>query len=209
MDQSDWRRGHGERCGHPLGAGLLPRSRVRSHRSANSVEAADRLDSVTGHGGSELGVSRRVRTHAHVRVMRYEGMARICTALGGWCPGEICDRQGCIVARYSPRELTRFRQRQERRAEFQAAKLEAREPQAQRHKRPRCGARTRTGKPCQAPVVWDHQLDRPKNGRCKLHGGLSTGPKTLQGQHRSLAALQRGHSEWLARKENDERPFER
>ena len=33
---------------------------------------------------------------------------------------------------------------------------------------PRCGAKTRTGKPCQAPVV---------NGksRCRMHGGTSPG----------------------------------
>jgi hypothetical protein len=37
---------------------------------------------------------------------------------------------------------------------------------------PRCGARakTRGGKPCRAPAM--------PNGRCRLHGGLSTGPKT-------------------------------
>ena len=33
---------------------------------------------------------------------------------------------------------------------------------------PRCGAKTRTGTPCKAPAM--------KNGRCKLHGGKSTGP---------------------------------
>jgi len=33
---------------------------------------------------------------------------------------------------------------------------------------PRCGAKTRKGKPCQAPAM--------KNGRCRMHGGRSTGP---------------------------------
>jgi len=37
----------------------------------------------------------------------------------------------------------------------------------------RCGAKTRKGTQCQAPAM--------KNGRCRLHGGKSTGPKTLQG----------------------------
>lgn len=33
---------------------------------------------------------------------------------------------------------------------------------------PRCGAKTRSGAPCKAPAM--------KNGRCRLHGGKSTGP---------------------------------
>jgi hypothetical protein len=33
---------------------------------------------------------------------------------------------------------------------------------------PRCGAKTRKGKSCQAPAM--------KNGRCRMHGGKSTGP---------------------------------
>jgi hypothetical protein len=37
----------------------------------------------------------------------------------------------------------------------------------------RCGAKTRRGTACQCPAM--------KNGRCRLHGGLSTGPKTAAG----------------------------
>ena len=46
-------------------------------------------------------------------------------------------------------------------------------------KKPRieCGARTRTGGQCKAKVV-----DGKK--RCRMHGGLSTGPKTVQGRKR-------------------------
>ena len=45
----------------------------------------------------------------------------------------------------------------------------------------RCGAKTRRGTACQKP---------PLNGkiRCRLHGGLSTGPKTAEGKARILAA---------------------
>ena len=50
--------------------------------------------------------------------------------------------------------------------------------------RPRCGARCRDGSPCKAPAVWDRRLDRPANGRCRMHGGLSTGPKTEEGRQR-------------------------
>ncbi|WP_280922669.1 HGGxSTG domain-containing protein [Ruegeria sp. HKCCSP351] len=43
--------------------------------------------------------------------------------------------------------------------------------------RPTCGAKTRNGGQCQALVV-------PGKRRCRLHGGLSTGPK---GKHRVFA----------------------
>jgi len=48
-------------------------------------------------------------------------------------------------------------------------------------KAPRCGAKTRCGRPCQAPAM--------ANGRCRLHGGLSTGPKTLEGIERIRRAV--------------------
>ncbi len=39
---------------------------------------------------------------------------------------------------------------------------------------PRCGAKKRKkGTPCGSPAM--------ANGRCRLHGGLSTGPKTKEG----------------------------
>ncbi|MDG1504995.1 MAG: HGGxSTG domain-containing protein [Planktomarina sp.] len=42
----------------------------------------------------------------------------------------------------------------------------------------RCEARTRRGTPCQRPA-------RLLVGRCKLHGGASTGPRTKNGLARS------------------------
>ena len=46
---------------------------------------------------------------------------------------------------------------------------------------PRCGARSkRTGKRCQGAAM--------PNGRCKLHGGKSTGPRTPEGLERSRRA---------------------
>ncbi|MSQ49747.1 MAG: hypothetical protein EXR30_05085 [Betaproteobacteria bacterium] len=53
-----------------------------------------------------------------------------------------------------------------------------------------CGAYARsTGKPCRRPPA---NLNYPYkgNGRCRNHGGLSTGPKTLAGYHRAVANLQ-------------------
>src|SRR5215216_517394 len=45
---------------------------------------------------------------------------------------------------------------------------------------PRCGARTRRGTRCQGPAM--------KNGRCRMHGGTSTGPRTPEGLERSRKA---------------------
>ena len=41
-----------------------------------------------------------------------------------------------------------------------------------------CGATTRKGTPCR-------QLSLYTNGRCKFHGGASTGPRTRKGKKRS------------------------
>jgi hypothetical protein len=48
-------------------------------------------------------------------------------------------------------------------------------------KAPRCRAKTRRGSECQCPAMI--------NERCRLHGGLSTGPKTESGLRRIQQAL--------------------
>jgi hypothetical protein len=45
---------------------------------------------------------------------------------------------------------------------------------------PRCGARTRSGTPCGGAAM--------ANGRCRMHGGPSTGPRTPEGLERSRQA---------------------
>ena len=45
----------------------------------------------------------------------------------------------------------------------------------------RCGAKTRRGTPCRRPA-------NKRNGRCRLHGGQSTGPKTAEGRAKIAAA---------------------
>lgn len=55
-------------------------------------------------------------------------------------------------------------------------------------KRGQCGAKTRKGTSCNAPPVWDKLANKARNGRCKLHGGLSTGAKTKAGRQ----AIQEG-----------------
>ena len=51
----------------------------------------------------------------------------------------------------------------------------------------RCGAKTRQGRPC---------LRRPVKAkqRCPNHGGLSTGPRTVEGRARISAAQKQTHS---------------
>lgn len=44
---------------------------------------------------------------------------------------------------------------------------------------PKCAAKTRSGPPCAAPAI------RGKK-RCRLHGGLSTGPQTAEGLKRLI-----------------------
>jgi hypothetical protein len=53
-----------------------------------------------------------------------------------------------------------------------------------KRERPRCGAKCRDGSGCNARPVWDRRLNRPVNDRCRMHGGLSTGPKTEEGRSR-------------------------
>src|ERR1039457_2781160 len=45
---------------------------------------------------------------------------------------------------------------------------------------PRCGTKTRKGPACMAPAM--------PNGRCRMHGGASTGPRTAAGLARSMRA---------------------
>ena len=46
-----------------------------------------------------------------------------------------------------------------------------------------CGARARAGHPCRGPAM--------ANGRCRMHGGPSTGPRTPEGLARLRAARTR------------------
>ncbi len=53
------------------------------------------------------------------------------------------------------------------------------------HAAPRCGAQARAGT-CRQPAM--------PNGRCRFHGGKSTGPRTAEGLERSKRARwQHGH----------------
>jgi len=57
---------------------------------------------------------------------------------------------------------------------------------------PRCGARCRDGHRCRARAVRDKVANQPRNGRCRAHGGLSTGPRTEEGKRRSREGAKKG-----------------
>ena len=57
-----------------------------------------------------------------------------------------------------------------------------RRPRGDPNLAPRCGAKTRAGPACQSPGM--------ANGRCRIHGGNSTGPRTAKG----LASLAAAHT---------------
>ena len=71
-----------------------------------------------------------------------------------------------------------------------------------------CGAKTRAGTPCKLKSIYY------ENGRCKYHGGLSTGPKTHKGKRRSALngfKARRKRSPWRLHKtqylENNTKPI--
>ena len=51
-----------------------------------------------------------------------------------------------------------------------------------------CNAKTRDGMPCQSTELL-------RGGRCRLHGGLSTGPKTLEGKRVSAQNIGKDYDE--------------
>lgn len=56
---------------------------------------------------------------------------------------------------------------------------------------PRCGARTQKGTACAAKAI-------PASGRCRRHGGLSTGPRTAAGIQRIIDGQKRRWAAWHA-----------
>jgi hypothetical protein len=72
--------------------------------------------------------------------------------------------------------------------------------QSSRRDRPLCGSRCRDGHACKAKAVVNLKTDKPVNGRCRMHGGLSTGAKTQEGKARCREASRRGMLEYWKRK---------
>ncbi|HVC62094.1 MAG TPA: HGGxSTG domain-containing protein [Acetobacteraceae bacterium] len=59
---------------------------------------------------------------------------------------------------------------------------------------PRCGATTRAGCSCRSPAM--------ANGRCRMHGGASTGPRTAAGLAKASAAATRHGGYGVAAREH-------
>ena len=58
---------------------------------------------------------------------------------------------------------------------------QSKDPMASARSSSCCGARTRQGRTCGQVAM--------TNGRCRFHGGLSTGPRTAEGMERLRAAV--------------------
>lgn len=56
-------------------------------------------------------------------------------------------------------------------------------PSRKRKGAPVCGAKTRRGTPCQCKPL-------KRGGRCRFHGGMSTGPTTTEGKAQSAVNLE-------------------
>ena len=65
-----------------------------------------------------------------------------------------------------------------------------------------CGAKTRSGKPCK-------RFGNKQNGRCKLHGGRSTGAVTKEGKLVVKTNAVRDGFKWMIELEVDEETFNR
>ena len=67
--------------------------------------------------------------------------------------------------------------------------------------RPTCGARNRQGNSCAVRVV-------PGKRRCRFHGGLSTGPRTVEGRARIAEAQRRRWRAFRAANAKSQRPLD-
>ena len=82
--------------------------------------------------------------------------------------------------------------------EKRPGKLRNGNPSGDFSKAKRCGAKNRRGTPCQCPAM--------RNGRCRLHGGLSTGPKTPEGLERIRQAATK-HGRYSQQAKTEQRQY--
>jgi hypothetical protein len=98
-----------------------------------------------------------------------------------------------VKLNYKGKAKREWRQRLEQWKVNRAARVHKRD-------RPRCGARCRDGHACNARAVWDDSRNAPMNGRCRMHGGLSTGARTAEGLERIRAAQRLRWQRWRVTK---------
>ena len=82
-------------------------------------------------------------------------------------------------------------QAMEDRAAARKAERVARDAAKPQRLRVPCGARTRNGAPCRCK-------SEPGKRRCRFHGGMSTGPRTAEGQERIAEAQRQRWARWRA-----------
>jgi hypothetical protein len=97
-------------------------------------------------------------------------------------PGVVPKRQGWVDSPATARELYEASQPKPQAPLPAVIPLPA--PPRYRRNKPRCGALTRKGYRCQAQGLG-------KGGRCRNHGGMSTGPRTAEGRQRCREAAHR------------------
>lgn len=84
---------------------------------------------------------------------------------------------------------------------IKAMKYRIKTRRRERKQRPLCEAKTRKGTLCQAKVYWPQEWDAPAK-RCRLHGGLSTGPTTAEGMERLAKSAKKSMERvWKERRE--------
>ncbi|MEX3314604.1 HGGxSTG domain-containing protein [Sulfitobacter sp. PS-8MA] len=99
---------------------------------------------------------------------------RICPFTSGW---HTSKRRACVQCLERSCERLREIGLDERRQPLPNDQL------------PRCGAKLVNGTACKTKVV-------PGKQRCRSHGGLSTGPKTLEGRDRIAASQRKRWERW-------------
>jgi hypothetical protein len=77
-------------------------------------------------------------------------------------------------------------------------------PRREGSRRKRCGALNRQLHGRKGPIC--KQWAMTGKTRCRMHGGASTGPRTVEGKARVVAAMVDGRCKWIARLRDEGKP---
>lgn len=111
-----------------------------------------------------LAAERRTLRHVRQHAWHWSKTGKMCPAQGNPCVEAECQGKLCAL--------------------MSEVGHDARGQPLKKRRRPKCGAKTRQGLPCKMGVEAGKR-------RCRLHGGLSTGPKTKKGRELIAAAQRR------------------